>query len=207
MTIFDITLLRHAQSFGNHNQILQGQQDTDLTDSGVQQAEELAEFWSRTRKSFDLVIASPLKRAQQTAAIIADKLELPVEIDANWMERDFGNYEGIKYDDLRVQKPPVDFYHPYNTFSESGESVSDLYSRGGTVLQSLLNREPGDYLVVSHGAFLNMVVYNILGLGPMHYARGPRFNFRNTGFARVTFDPEGFVWRFLELNANPQSVI
>ncbi len=74
--IFDIIFLRHGESVGNAERRWQGQADYPLTDMGREQAQALADRWVAENKSFDYILASPLKRAKETADIIGERFEL-----------------------------------------------------------------------------------------------------------------------------------
>src|SRR5512136_1410620 len=92
---FYITLLRHGESVGNAEARWQGQSDFPLTDVGRAQARALAERWQREQAKFDFLITSPLTRARETAEIIASALNIPVEYDPLWLERDNGEFSGL----------------------------------------------------------------------------------------------------------------
>lgn len=203
MVKFNITLLRHAESTGNAADCLQGQNNAPLTKRGVRQAKALAEFWSDHGDKFDLIISSSQERARSTAQIIAKTLGIALQFDPAWMERAFGILEGVPFSEMLEQNPPPDFFHPYDHIGESGECLMDLYLRASKAVQNLLNNPPGSYLIVSHGALLNMAMYSILGLSPHNYVRGPRFHFKNTGFLGLTYEPDTRVWRVLSFNNHP----
>jgi len=160
---FHITLLRHSESVANANGLLQGQSDWPLTETGVEQANTLALQWKSNTRHYDLIIASPLMRAQNTARQIAKVLNYPIIYDQDWQERNFGSYEKMSYGDITTKDGGVDFSIPTEP-TGGGESLLDLYLRAGQAVQSLVQRPPGDYLIVSHGAILNMALYHILGI-------------------------------------------
>ena len=89
---------------------------------------------------------------------------------------------------------------PYDPIGESGESNWDLYRRAGEAVQDLVNLPPGDYLVVSHGGFLNRVLYVILGIVPQVNFSGARFRFGNTSFAVLQYNPSRHIWLMDSLN-------
>ena len=182
---------------------LQGQNNAPLTKTGERQAETLAEFWNDHGDKFDLIISSSQERARSTAQIIAKTLGIALQFDPAWMERAFGILEGVPFSEMLEQNPPPDFFHPYDHIGESGECLMDLYLRASKAVQNLLNNPPGSYLIVSHGALLNMAMYSILGLSPHNYVRGPRFHFKNTGFSELTYEPDTRVWRVLSFNNHP----
>ena len=206
--IYAITLLRHGESEGNAIDIVQGQADYPLTPKGIQQACALAARWQSIQVSFDgplfeTVVASPLSRARQTAEIIAGTLNLPVELDPIWIERGFGSLDGWPITDILALIPPVDFHHPYEPPGEGGESSVDLFLRASQALRSVLKRPAGRYLIVSHGAILNMVVYAILGITPHGHYNSPRFRFGNTAYANFTYDAAARRWHLLSFD-NPE---
>lgn len=198
--LFTITLLRHGESQGNFEGRIQGQSDPPLTETGRQQARALANYWQSTGVCFDRIIASPLSRAYQTARTIGNVLGVEEEIDPAWMERGFGTLEGMVFKEVLALQPPVDLVHTYEPVGGSGESILDLYVRAGLAVQKLVRRPAGRYLVVSHGAFLNMVLYNILGLAPQSSQYSPRFRFANTGYTELTYRADQRQWSLLSFN-------
>jgi 2,3-bisphosphoglycerate-dependent phosphoglycerate mutase len=207
-SIYYLTLLRHGESEGNATDIIQGQLDYPLTPKGIQQARTLAARWQSIQASFDgpffeSVIASPLTRARQTAEIVAGALNLTVELDPIWIERGFGSLDGWSITDILKLTPPVDFHHPYEPPGEGGESSVDLFLRASQALNSVLKRPAGRYLIVSHGAILNMVVYAILGITPHGHYNSPRFRFGNTAYANFTYDAATRRWHLLSFD-NPE---
>ena len=203
MDKFNITILRHAESTGNAADCLQGQNNAPLTKKGVRQAKALAKYWNDHGDKFDRIVSSPQERARSTAQIIAKTLGIKLQFDPAWMERAFGILEGVPFSEMLEQNPPPDFFHPYDQIGESGECLMDLYLRASKAVQNLLKNPLGSYLVVSHGALLNMAMYSILGLSPHNYVRGPIFHFKNTGILELTYAPDTRVWRVLSFNNHP----
>jgi broad specificity phosphatase PhoE len=206
---YHFILLRHGESRGNAEGRIQGQSDFPLTDYGRQQAQLLARRWLAEGKTFDSIISSPLVRCQETAEMIAQAMAVPVEYDALWMERDYGKLSGMDHQQaILVEGHPL-YAHLYQPVGETGESVWDLYLRGGQAVRSLLALNPGSYLVVSHGGILNVVLYAILGITPQDGRRGVRFQFNNASFASLSYLPSENIWQVEGLNdhdhwRNPQ---
>ncbi len=198
--IYRITLLRHGESQGNYEGRHQGQADFPLTERGREQSIALLERWKAEAKEFDLVISSPLARARQTAEIIAGGMHVRLELDALWMERDNGLMAGLSEDEVRETLPQPQFIHPYQPIGETGESQWELYLRAGKAVQSLFNRPPGKYLIVSHGGILNMFFYAILGIAPQPNFHGPRFRLNNSAFATLYYDPATHRWYIIGVN-------
>jgi broad specificity phosphatase PhoE len=81
-----LLLVRHGETAANVDGLLLGRADPPLTERGQAQARALAE----TLPSPDRVIASPLRRARDTAAAFGRA----VEVDDRWIELDYGDLDG-----------------------------------------------------------------------------------------------------------------
>ena len=199
---FYITLLRHGESVGNAESRWQGQADFPLTDRGRAQASALAERWKREKVKFDYIISSPLSRARETAEIIASQLNMHVEFEPLWLERDNGEFAGLTANEVRQNFPPPDFTTPYDPVGMDGEGDWELFLRAGQALHDLLKREPARYLIVSHGGLLNQLMHAIVGIVPQANNAGTRFRFGNTAFAQVLYSPSQHRWAIDKLNDN-----
>ena len=197
--VFQFTFLRHGESVGNAESRWQGQSEYPLTDKGRAQAHALAEYWKAEDVKFDLAIASPLSRARETAEIIAAALNVPLEYDPIWMERDIGEMEGLTAEEVR-QKPQPPYITPYDSIGGDGEGDWALFLRAGQALHDLLRRPAGSYLVVSHGGLLNQLMHAIVGVAPHVDPSGVRFRFENTSFARAIYFPHQHRWAVERLN-------
>jgi 2,3-bisphosphoglycerate-dependent phosphoglycerate mutase len=199
-SVYHITFLRHGESVGNAEDRFQGHADFPLTAKGRAQAQALAERWQADGLTFDRCIASPLLRARQTAEIISKALDLPLELDPDWMEINNGLLAGLRPEEAVQVSPKPDFITPYTRFGKTGESRWEVYLRAGRAIQHILDRGPGRNLVAAHGGVLNMAMYAILGI-PLHTNEsGPRFMFHNTTFATFTYTPERHTWRMLNFD-------
>jgi broad specificity phosphatase PhoE len=197
---YHIVLLRHGESVGNAQGYFQGQKDFPLTATGQAQAQALLTRWQDEGRTFDLIISSPLLRARQTAEIIAAGLDVPLELDALWLEIDNGHLAGLKQAEAQERYPRPAFIQPYQPIGETGESVWQLYLRAGQATDSLLRRTPGRYLVVSHGGILNYTLYAILGIAPQANFQGTHFRFQNAAFARLDYNPARHEWTVQAVN-------
>jgi len=194
--VYHLTLVRHGESIGNAENRLQGQSDYPLSERGRLQAQALMERWKKYQMGFDHVIASPLARAFETAQIISQGLSLPpVEPEPLWMERDNGKRSGMTWEEVQQHYPDPPFSNPYQPVAETGEGDWALYLRSGQALHRVLQREPARYLIVSHGAILNMALYAILGIAPQPNFQGARFRLENTSFSTFRYYPLSHRWR------------
>ncbi len=198
--IYHVTFLRHGESVGNAEDRFQGHFDFPLTRKGRLQARALAKRWQGEGILFDQCIASPLLRARQTAEIISKTLNLPLELDPDWMEIDNGLLAGLTLEEAAQVSPRPGFTTPYTRYGQTGESRWEVYLRAGRAIQHFLDRPPGRILVAAHGGILNMALYAILGIPVQANSSGPRFMFHNTTFATFTYEPERHNWRLLNFD-------
>ncbi len=199
--VFEFTFLRHGESVGNVEERFQGRADFPLTDKGRMQARTLAERWLTLGVKFDLAVSSPLVRAKETAQIVAEVLNIPVEEDPIWMERDNGSMSGLTREEVSKLFPEPAFRTPYDSFGENGEGDWELFLRAGRAMHELLKRPAGSYLVVTHGGLLNKLMYAILGIPVQANSNGPSFRFENTSYAMFRYVPARHQWRFLKLDS------
>ena len=197
---FNITLLRHGESTGNAESRWQGQAEFPLTEVGRAQAHALAARWKEEGAVFDHVVSSPLLRARETAEIIAAALNLQIEFDPLWMERDNGEFAGLTAAQVRENFIHPPFTTPYDPVGIDGEGDWELFLRAGQALHKLLKRSPGDYLIVSHGGLLNQLMHAVVGIAPQANNSGTRFRFANTAFARLMYYPHQHRWAIDALN-------
>lgn len=197
--VYHFVFLRHGESIGNAESRWQGQSDYALTEKGRAQARALAERWKAEKVKFDLILASPLVRAKETAEIVASALGAKIEFDPVLLERHIGEIEGLTAEEVR-KRPQPPYITPYDPIGGEGEGDWALFLRAGQALHSLLRRTPGSYLIVSHGGLLNQLMNAIIGIAPHVDPSGVRFRFENTAFARVNYFPHQHRWAIDALN-------
>jgi broad specificity phosphatase PhoE len=99
-----ILLVRHGETDWNVEGLVQGRSDLPLNERGREQAHEVAA--ALEGRDIRLVISSPLRRATQTAGIIAAALGLDrFDVDADLVEQAFGRAEGRRWADATAQYP------------------------------------------------------------------------------------------------------
>ncbi|MDR2686749.1 MAG: histidine phosphatase family protein, partial [Oscillospiraceae bacterium] len=87
--------LRHGQTDWNARDLVQGRTDIPLNETGRAQARARATELIGYRPPVDVIYASPLKRARETAEIIQSALGVPLYFDNRLMEMRFGRLEGV----------------------------------------------------------------------------------------------------------------
>ena len=143
--------VRHGLSVKNKEGVFSGRTETPLAPEGIEQAEAAG----RQAKALDidLIITSPMDRARETAALIAEQIGYPVtEIRTSdlFIERAFGVLEGTPYQsDMHLE----DY--------EGVEKTEDIITRAREGLKHLENMRYDNILIVSHGA-IGRALRNVL---------------------------------------------
>ncbi len=155
----NLVLVRHGETTWNLDGLVQGHRDDAiLTDRGVRQAEHVAA--TLHEDVFDAIVASDLRRARDTAAIIARGRGLDVVTTPALRERSYGDYEGGPLADLpaTVFVPDGAFVTDADARPSGGESLNDLYGRARRWLTQLRTDYAGArVLVVTHGGTLRAI--------------------------------------------------
>lgn len=196
----DLTLMRHARSRADDEQVHEGRYDAPLTEAGRAQVRRRAEDFKQRGWGFARIVASPLQRAHETAVIIGQSLGTPVETDPDWMELDNGLLQGLSYTEAAERFPRPAFRNPYQPIAVTGESEWALYLRAAGAVERVVRSGAGSTLVVAHGAILNAALRAIAGLTPYGNLQGIWFGFEDTGFARLSYDPGRHIWRLSEFD-------
>ena len=150
--------IRHAQSEANRREILASRQDFPLSEKGRADAEAIAAELKEIA-TLDRIVCSPLIRAQQTAAPIAEAFGLEVEMDDRLTEQDLGIYAGMSYADLESR---TDYMHDrtqrWNWVPDGGgESYEMIFQRLEPFFQGLENLEGDSILFVTHAVTMRMI--------------------------------------------------
>ncbi len=161
-----ITVVRHGETEWNRSMQLQGQQDSALTENGIEQARQLAEK-IKFRK-FDIIISSDLYRARHTTSILNKNLKLKVIEDQRLRERAFGIMEGMTRDEIRHTYREVfeAYMNRKSTYQiPEGESLFEFNSRVIEGIENIADTFRGKkILVISHGGVLDCIMRKIFNL-------------------------------------------
>ncbi len=154
-----LIFVRHGRTAANRAGLLQGRIDQELDEVGREQAIEVAKM-VREMGPVDAVIASPLKRAQQTASAFG----MAIESDDRFLELAYGELEGVKLADVpaALWKAWRDDLH-YKP--AGGESLAALDSRVRGACDELVERgQEENIVVVSHVSPMKSAVAWALGV-------------------------------------------
>lgn len=145
---------RHGQTDYNKADLILGTTDLPLNDTGKAQAEALAERVA-DMGDVDIIVASPMLRAQTTAGAVAQRCGLDVVTDERLREWDYGEYEGK----TRYTEGFADNKRQFGVrMGKSGESLMQLCHRVYSALDDIIAEYRGkNVLVVSHGGVCRVI--------------------------------------------------
>jgi 2,3-bisphosphoglycerate-dependent phosphoglycerate mutase len=189
-----ITVVRHGETEWNAKGIQQGHLNSGLTSEGVRQAKILARHLKG--KNYEVIHASSLGRALETAGIINRKLKLEIIQEDGLRERNLGIMQGLTIDEFRIKFPEEhekfisgdpDYMIP------GGESVNQKSGRTIACMEKIVRESPySKILVVCHGGNLDSLFKHVLGI-PLNKKR----NFSIFNSSLNTFLYENGRWQLL----------
>jgi ribonuclease H / adenosylcobalamin/alpha-ribazole phosphatase len=159
-------LLRHGQTEHTPERRYSGRNELPLSRTGRAEAEPAAA--RAAQLGIEVVIASPLRRTRETAEIVAAELGVPVELDDDLVELDFGDLEGLTLDEALAAHPLAvrRFTADVTVRAPGGESVADVSARVARARRRILDRHSGrTVLVVSHVTPIKLLLAAGLGVG------------------------------------------
>lgn len=156
-----VYLTRHGQTVWNLDKRLQGSGNSDLTDLGIYQAEQLKKRLDNI--NLDIVYTSPLERAKKTANILRGNRDIEVVDVDGFKEISFGEYEGHTEEELLKVGKGKEIKEIFNGSMDikapGGESLRELYNRVGEALDNILkNSINKNILIVAHGMTLKAIM-------------------------------------------------
>jgi broad specificity phosphatase PhoE len=166
-----ILLARHGQSDWNATRRWQGHADRPLTEKGRAQASALAARLAHI--DLDAVYSSDLRRAADTARVVAEAQGLGLVQLPELREVDVGSWSGLTRDEAE-DRFPDGFSRWREGFPgwDDGEDYDEMAQRViGAVVQIALAHEDGRALVVSHGGPIRAIHAAALGLDVHEYRR------------------------------------
>ncbi|MEY2458967.1 MAG: alpha-ribazole phosphatase [Acidimicrobiaceae bacterium] len=157
-----LIVVRHGQTDANARGVLLGRADPALDKTGRTQASSVAAALSPLRRD-TRIISSPLRRARQTAGIIARDAD--VEIDERWIELDYGSLEGTPVVDV-----PEETWARWRSDADfapgGGESLAALGQRVCDSCDELIaDAVSRDVIVVTHVSPVKAATAWALGVG------------------------------------------
>lgn len=174
-----LTLIRHGETTANAKNLCQGQQPGQLSETGVIQAKQLAQ--RMRNESIDVLYASDLKRAMDTAAkISAYHPELEIIPDPLLRERFMGSWEGMPF-------PPG---WKWEYLPAGAETNEDLLNRAAVFIGKIRERHEGEQVVaVTHGGMIRAFRTLISGAPLSEFLSWKEA--QNTAVSRFELHPDG----------------
>lgn len=157
-----VVMLRHGYTVHTVDKRFSGPggEDPGLTDEGREQSARAAKAL-QSAGGVEAIVSSPLRRTKETADVVADVLGLPVQVDGDFAECRFGEWDGLTLSEVQERWPSeldvwlgsMDYAPP------GGESIAEVRTRVERGLSRLLAGHPGEtVLVVSHVNPIKLVV-------------------------------------------------
>jgi probable phosphoglycerate mutase len=179
----NLYLIRHGEAHSNVERVVGGiKGDLGLTERGVQQAQALAERLRGGEITPDVLYASTLPRARQTAEYVAEALGMPITWDDDLHELRPGQADGMHADEARDRFEGFNRFlvEAYMPIAPEGESWGSFQMRAAAALERLTTRHEGQTIaVVAHGGIIEVSFLHFLELGPQARQR-VAFHARNT---------------------------
>jgi broad specificity phosphatase PhoE len=168
VTVF---LLRHGETAWNKLGRVMGRTQVPLGADGIQQIEKIAPLVATLE--LDGIYTSPLRRAVQTARLVAVGTNLPIRKSEGLNEIAYGEWAGRYFEDMIDDELYRRFINsPAKTLLPGGETISDVQRRGLQVIKEATQKKPGGrFLFVSHGDVIRAILCHYMKLPLDEYRR------------------------------------
>jgi broad specificity phosphatase PhoE len=165
-----LILARHGQTAWNVEKVFRGRADVDLDEVGIKQAELLGKYLSN--RELEAVYSSPLRRARDTANIVARCQKVVVRITEGLIDFDYGEWQCLPEQEVKRLCPALfNEWHssPHKVRMPGGEGLEDVRGRAVQVVNRILSRHQGNVLLVSHRVVIKILICHLLGLDNSHF--------------------------------------
>ncbi len=187
----EVILIRHGETEWNKIKKYQGHMDIELNDWGRQQAGEAAKELANL--NIDYFASSDLKRAKETAEIIASFHENDVSEFKELREMNFGNWEGKSFKEIKNENP-LDFQKwikdPVKYSPPSGETLEQFQGRVLHGFNKVLEKSYKKNAIVTHGGVIMILLVTILEMPLINYRK---FEVANTGITKIDIYDNNYV--------------
>jgi len=159
-----VFLIRHGETLWNQEQRCQGFTDVELSEKGLEQAQKLARYLAKNIY-LSAVFSSDLRRAKQTAEIIAQKQLLTVQVDPRLRELNQGELEGRNLMSMLENYPALLekwMNSPKEVVMPGGESLVQLQARAWDAFTDIVERNQGANLVIVAHNLCNVTILSKL---------------------------------------------
>ena len=159
-------LVRHGEPAAEKPDICSAAPETGLSETGVSQMTSVARFLKTA--PIAAIYSSPLKRAWESARILAGIRGCPLEVVSDLRELDFGDFSGLTFDEISKRAP--EFYRrwmsrPTNVKFPNGEDFRDLRARVLKAIDAIRHERAGQAtVIVSHAGVNRILIAHALGM-------------------------------------------
>jgi len=160
-----LILARHGETVWNIEKIYRGRADINLNEMGIRQAELLGEYLSNW--GLEAIYSSPLRRALDTANIIARYQKISVHIAEGLIDFDYGEWQSLPEQEAKRRYPTLHnewYNNPHKVKMPGGESLEDVRRRAIKVVSDVLASYQGSVVLVSHRVVNKVLICYLLGL-------------------------------------------
>ena len=162
----ELLIIRHGLPI--RRELTEGAADPELAPQGREQADHLARYLAA--EHIDAIYASPMARAKETAAPLAELLGMEIQISPGVAEWDQNSSEYVPVEELKAANDPRWQAMLAGEWS-SDESEDDFRARVLDSIEAIIDDHRGQKVaVVCHGGIINGYLSHVLGLG--EFARG-----------------------------------
>lgn len=194
-------LIRHGQSYVNLAEWDQGNLDEPLTELGEQQARALAAWLPGHLPHIDALYASSMRRAQQTAEIVAEPYGLTPQLDDRLRELGNNRLDHSAYPVEELPREPSEYWgaRPFAP-SMVGDADVETFMHGrlrvGLFVEEVAERHQDEVVVaVCHGGVVECVFAHVFNVGPWSRCEVWNYNTGLTHFEYLTGPGSRSVWR------------
>jgi alpha-ribazole phosphatase len=160
-------LIRHGETEGSETKRYKGTLDVPLSEKGTKQVEDLSRYILRV-VNLTAVYCSDLSRALKSAEIIGRPHSISPLVVPSLRERNFGLWEGMSFDEIKVKYPGEfdDWAGNPLTFSPvNGETTLEVRDRVVDAFEKIIHAHPGErFAIVAHGGVNRVILCHILGI-------------------------------------------
>jgi probable phosphoglycerate mutase len=193
-----LLLVRHGESEWNASGRLQGQADPPLSALGRHQAAHMAA--RLVDEGVDVIVASDLQRAMDTASALADAVRLDILPREDLREVDLGSWTGVSRDELEQQDPGAWRRWRIEGIEgwDGGERYEQAMVRVGHAISQLAAQFEGETVVaVTHGGCIRLATCHLLGMPAAELGR--IMSIGNASITEFLVEPDG-TGRVVRLN-------
>ncbi len=159
-----VGLLRHSKTLWNEKKIIQGQQNSPLSEKGIKMAEEWGQHLHKWK--WDILLTSDLGRATATADLVNTSLNIPIVVNRELREQNWGQWTGLTLEQIKeLDKKTLkkEIAKGWLFQPPEGESREKVRQRARAALKDFCCENQGKkVLVICHEGVIKCILYHLL---------------------------------------------